>query len=239
MAQYSFERIEKKYILTQKQEITLIAELEKHMEREIFGLHSVSNIYYDTPDFELARRSVEKPVYKEKFRLRSYGVPDEKSTVFAEIKKKYRGVVYKRRISGTCSEIDLFMRGRNVAGQSRQIQNELSYFLNQWQPVPAVYIGYDRMALLGREDDGLRVTFDHNLRFRTDKLTLSAGDSGQLILPENPVIMEIKMPAAAPLWLAHLLSENGIAPASFSKYGTYYTTKIPEMICGERMRKIC
>lgn len=221
--QYTFERIEKKYLLTEAQAQEMACALEPYTDREPYGLHSVLNLYYDTPDFALARRSIERPVYKEKFRLRSYGVPAGDAVVFAEIKKKYRGVVYKRRVCAAPQELNRFLAGGALEGQSGQIQREIRWFLNAWNPAPAAFVGYDRFALTGKADPSLRITFDRNVRYRTEALDLTLGDGGEPIDPRQPVVMEIKMPLAAPLWLARLLSAHRIAPASYSKYGACYT----------------
>ena len=98
MATYQdvFARYEKKYKLTLSQYAALRRWLQDRMEVDSYGLHTICNIYYDTPDFQLIRTSLEKPVYKEKLRLRSYGVPGGDTPVFVELKKKLDGVVYKR-----------------------------------------------------------------------------------------------------------------------------------------------
>ena len=93
-----FKRKEVKYLLTEAQLAALRPALETHMEPDAFAHSSISNLYYDTPDFRMLRRSQEKPAYKEKLRLRGYGVPDEETQVFPEIKKKAEGIVYKRRV---------------------------------------------------------------------------------------------------------------------------------------------
>ncbi len=92
-----FRRYENKYLLNDRQLEALKNSLSKYMAQDAHGSYTICNIYFDTDDFLLARRSLEKPKYKEKLRLRSYGVPKGSDQVFAEIKKKYDGVVYKRR----------------------------------------------------------------------------------------------------------------------------------------------
>ena len=94
MAQEVFERIEKKYLLPEAVFRRLLPELRKHMADDVYGRYTISNIYFDTGQFDLIRASLEKPVYKEKLRLRCYGTPSEDGKVFAEIKKKYKGIVY-------------------------------------------------------------------------------------------------------------------------------------------------
>ena len=224
--QTTFKRIEKKYVLTGEQMRALVERLEEHMYCDEYGLHGVSNIYFDTPDYALIRASVEKPVYKEKFRLRSYSTPGEEEIIFAELKKKYRGVVYKRRIVTDPQGIGELLAGRMLPGENEQIQREILWFLRASAPQPRVYIGYERFAMIGREDERLRVTFDTDIRWRQERLRLDGGRDGMLVQPENPIIMEIKIPDAAPLWLARLLSEMRIYPTSFSKYGACYQRHI-------------
>ena len=220
--QYSFKRYEKKFLLTPEQFDVILPALKSRLSEEEYGLHTICSIYYDTDNFDLIRNSVERPVYKEKFRIRSYGVPNEDSVIFAEIKKKSEGIVYKRRVDGNPSEILSFVSEGYSLDRDPQIQREIQWFLHVNQPVPKVFIGYERIAMLGIEDKNLRVTFDRNIRWRRDRLDLRMGDDGEPILPDDIIIMEVKTPAAIPLWLVKMLSENEIYPASFSKYGTCY-----------------
>ena len=84
----------------------------------------------------------------------------------------------------------------------------------------------DRLAYVGIENEELRITFDRSIRWRDDELSLTFGDSGRELLQNGEVLMEIKMPGSAPLWLADMLSRHGIFPTGFSKYGTCYTKNL-------------
>lgn len=234
--QYVFQRYEKKYLMSPEQYQMLYRELREHMEDDVYGQYTICNIYYDTPDYALIRASVEKPAYKEKFRLRSYGVPDSQSVVFAEIKKKFNGIVYKRRIGENPENIDLFLKAGADIGADLQISREIRWFLQKYQPNPRVFIGYERTALAGTEDSGLRITFDRNLRWRDDALTLEAGDEGQALLEGDMIIMEVKVPVSVPLWLASALSRAAVRPGSFSKYGTCYQKHIASRLFSEPTR---
>lgn len=220
--QYSFQRYEKKFILTPEQHQELLPLLEPWMEADKYGEYTICSLYYDTETFELIRTSVAKPPYKEKFRLRSYGVPNEDDKVFGEIKKKFDGVVYKRRVAAPLAEMEQFLSGGELSDESPQIQREIHWFLRCHAVEPKVFIGYDRTALAGREDPDLRITFDRNIRWRTHQLDLRAGDHGQPVLPEERVIMEIKIPQAVPLWLVRALDRIRAYPAGFSKIGSCY-----------------
>lgn len=222
MIQYSFERFEKKYFITKLQKEKLLKKIGNMILADEYGVTPILNIYYDTENWDLIRASIEKPGYKEKLRVRSYGVP--KGSVFAEIKKKCGGVVYKRRISGSNSDITKMLAGKmEFRGQ---IGDEIGWFQNRYNTFPRVFIGYDRIAYFGKEDKNVRITFDENLRWRDYDLDLSLGDYGEPVLSENKILMEIKIPGACPLWLARALSELEIYPTSFSKYGECFVNNI-------------
>ena len=220
--QTSFQRYEKKYMLTVPQQQFLLKEMQPYMERDHYGAYTICNIYYDTPDWRLIRASLEKPVYKEKLRVRSYGTPAEDGTVFIELKKKFDGVVYKRRVTTEARQVSPFLAGVLPTERFGQIGREILWAQSFYRTEPKVFIGYDRLAFAGREDPELRVTFDTGLRWRDTALDLRQGDYGAPLLPPGQVLMEIKIPGVCPLWLSHLLSEAKAHPTSFSKYGTCY-----------------
>ncbi|SEA36433.1 VTC domain-containing protein [Eubacterium aggregans] len=220
-----FERVEKKYLLSEGQYRELVRRLKPHVQVDDYGLHTICNIYYDTPGNEMVRRSIEGPKYKEKIRLRSYGVPGPEDTVFLEIKKKWRKVVYKRRIPLTLTQAGAFMAGGplpQVEPEDRQILRELDYCRSFYHPIPKVFIAYDRIACFGNEDPELRMTFDHGIRSREDDLWLGLGDYGKPLLKKEQFLLEIKVEGAFPLWLVDILSELAIYPTSFSKVGNIY-----------------
>lgn len=217
-----FQRTEKKYMLSRDQYTELKERISKYMTADDYGLSTICNVYYDTENFDLIRRSLDKPLYKEKLRLRSYGVPGENSVVFLEIKKKFKGVVYKRRISMSLKEAKAYLENGVRPREDSQILHELDYFMEQYKPVPKVYLAYDRIAYYGNSDKNVRVTFDMNIRSRREDPDLSLGDAGKLLLPEDQYLMELKLPGAMPLWMVHIINDLKIVPCSFSKYGTVY-----------------
>ncbi len=224
--QNSFQRYEKKYLLSLEQYELFLAGMRDYMKPDVYGKTTNCSIYYDTDDWELVRKSIEKPVYKEKLRVRSYGVPNDPDEVFIELKKKYEDVVYKRRISIPAELAEEYLAGKSELPSVCQIGREIEWFQMRYHAKPKVYIAYDRTSYAGTENAQLRVTFDRNIRFREYALDLRKGDFGQRILPEDTVLMEIKIPGATPLWLVRLLSSIGARPTSFSKYGTYYKNYI-------------
>ena len=223
--QCCFERYEKKYCLSAAQQRFLLDAMVPYMRADEYGAYTICNIYYDTDDWRLIRSSIEKPVYKEKLRVRSYGVPGEDGSVFVELKKKYDGVVYKRRVTIPVRAVDDFLSGPD-AGGCGQIGREIRYFQSFYRTVPKIFIGYDRLAFAGKDDPRLRITFDTGLRWRDTDVDLRLGDHGDPIALPGDVLMEVKIPGVCPLWLSRLLSEAGAFPTSFSKYGACYCGSI-------------
>lgn len=174
-----FKRYEQKYRLSALQHRRLMQALTHHMEPDQYGLHTIGNIYYDTADYSLIRHSIEKPLYKEKLRLRSYGIPGPTDGVFLELKKKYDGIVYKRRVQLPLREAERFVTPGQITGTQDQILKEIGWFRDRYRPEPKVFIAYERLALKGLEDPNLRITFDTDLRHRETLLDLSKGHWGQ------------------------------------------------------------
>lgn len=226
-----FERYEKKYVLSREQYDMFREEINTYMQMDLYGKSTICNLYYDTQDYYLIRASLDKPVYKEKLRLRSYNVPQKDGVSFLEIKKKYAGIVYKRRIALNLSDAYESIRQRQVIGANGQITNEMNYFLQHYSLKPVTYLAYDRIAMEGKEDASLRMTFDFSIRSRQEDLDLAAGDYGTNVFDEDIVVLEIKALDAYPFWLINVLEKHGIYPSSLSKYGEVYKRIIlPELI---------
>lgn len=229
-----FKRYEKKYLLTPAKRAALLERLQGHITADHFGLSTVGSLYLDTDDFHLIRQSISKPKYKEKLRVRCYGNATPDSVAFLELKKKFKGVVYKRRISLPLSSAMLYLEVGVPPLEQTQIFREIDFAIRRYHPVPKVLIAYDRVAFFGNEDRALRITMDHNLRFRQDRLDLTLGSEGTPVIDPQLVVMEIKIPGAMPLWLAHILTELSIFPGAFTKYGNCYKN----FICPSQRREM-
>lgn len=221
-----FERYEYKYLITRAQKESILKAMEPYMQPDEYGPTTIRNIYYDTEDYRLIRRSLERPVYKEKLRLRSYAQASPESTVFAELKKKYKSVVYKRRLALPEAAARALLAGEVSGVPDSQIHREIDYFLSYYQTLrPVLYLSYQREAYCQKGGD-LRVTFDEQILCRRQALSLQAGTGGIPILPKGQVLMEIKCSGGIPLWMTHALSAERLYKTSFSKYGTAYETII-------------
>lgn len=224
-----FARKELKYRLTASQDRFLREALAPYVTPDRYGESTICNIYYDTPDFRLIRKSIEKPVYKEKLRLRSYGPAGPEDKTFLELKKKYKGIVYKRRICLPERDAMNYLNGTSPLPEKDQISRELDWFLAFYGDLqPAVYLNYDRTAYYSKEDPDLRITFDRNICFRTDDLSLQSLPGGRFVIRPGESILEIKAAGAMPLWLTALLTQANAQRTSFSKYGTAYRMLLEE-----------
>ena len=223
----TFNRLEKKFILTEEQYLRIKAEIDKRFDPDEYGETKICNLYYDTPDYLLITRSIEKPIYKEKLRLRTYGIPTDSSPGFAEVKKKYNGVVFKRRIVMPLPQAISFLADETDIDSPTQISAEIKYFLRFYKNLaPRIYISYDRSAFFCKDDKDFRITFDKNLTWRCYDLDLTKGSYGESLLENGQVLMEVKVPSALPMWLVDILSEEKIYTRSFSKVGTAFLKMI-------------
>ena len=217
-----FERTEIKYIITLAQREEFLKLISEYIKPDEYGESTVCSLYFDTDSFQLIRNSIEKPTYKEKLRLRSYSTPKGDSNVFLELKKKFKGVVYKRRQTLKYTDAMHYIKNNKLPNDS-QIMKEIDYTMARYNGIrPKMFIGYDRTAFYSKKDHNLRITFDKNIRFRTENLDLAKGNYGEKIIEDNICIMDVKSLNTMPLWLTSALNQLKIFPGSVSKYGTAY-----------------
>lgn len=216
----SFKRHEIKYLITINQYINLMNYLSDKVEKDVFYKSTIYNVYYDTDNFELIRKSIEKPIYKEKLRIRSYDKTTLDSSVYVELKKKYDHIVYKRREKIAYKYV---LNNSFLEGAETQIYKEIKYF-NDFYGVltPKMFLSYEREAYYFKDDKQIRITFDTNIKYRTENVNLLPSISDIKLLPNNLVLMELKVPFSIPYNLAKYLSSEKIFKTSFSKYGTAY-----------------
>lgn len=215
-----FRRVEEKYFLSNEQAKELFSEINKYIEKDEYYKSNILNIYFDNDNDEILIRSGDKPIYKDKIRLRSYDIPKLNDDVFLEIKSKFNGITGKRRIKMKLSDFYDYINNNKV--KDTQIMNELDYLFKYYDLKPSYFVGYDRLSFKGIDNSGLRITLDKNLRSRTDNLNLENGDYGKLFFDDDRCIMEIKTLDSMPLWLTRALSNLKIYPVSFSKVGEIY-----------------
>lgn len=231
--QMTFKRYEIKYMLTRRQAKLLGEAMGAHMALDRFGHSTIRNLYLDTDNFRLIQRSIEKPLYKEKLRVRAYNRAGDGDEVFVELKKKFESVVYKRRLAlGHRAAMDALESGLPLPAEG-QIAREIAAFRDFYGPTlrPAMFLSYEREAYCPTDGADFRLTLDDNILWRTDHLDLGASCWGTGLLGPDEVLMELKTPGGIPLWMVRFLTENGIRKVSFSKYGTAYR----QMLAAEQM----
>ncbi|MFV0556244.1 MAG: VTC domain-containing protein [Lactovum sp.] len=212
-----FERKEVKYRLTHKQYQDIQELLKDKMQEDKYGEHSILSLYYDTDDYQMIRKSIEKPDYKEKFRIRSYGCAEKNKEIFLEIKKKINGIVYKRREKFILNELNF----KSFLKLENQTQREINYLFSKYPLKAKVLIAYERVAMYDKETKEFRITFDKNIRYRKENLSIK-DSSGEAIDPELEVLMEVKALGAYPIWFVSILNQFKLQKSSFSKFATSY-----------------
>lgn len=234
-----FKRYELKYMLTFEQKERILQAMSPYMQLDKYGRTTIRNIYFDTDNYRLIRRSIEKPAYKEKLRIRSYHQATDDSTVFVELKKKYQKVVYKRRLPLCQQDATKWVCREKVCPVDTQISREIDYFIDFYGKLkPTVFLSYEREAYYDKGGGDFRVTFDDNILCRQTDVNLCSAVYGTPILPEGKVLMELKCSGGIPLWMAAVLSRERIYKTSFSKYGTAYSTLIfPELYLPDSMKQ--
>lgn len=216
----SFKRHEIKYLITINQYINLMDYLSDKVEKDVVYKSTICNVYYDTDNFELIRKSIEKPIYKEKLRIRSYDKPTLDSSVYVELKKKYDHIVYKRREKIAYKYV---LNNSFLEGAETQIDKEIKYFNDFYGGLtPKMFLSYEREAYYFKTDKQIRITFDTNIKYRTENVNLLPSISDIKLLSNNLVLMELKVPFSIPYDLAKYLSSEKIFKTPFSKYGTAY-----------------
>ena len=216
--QMTFKRYELKYLLNKKEKEEILLAMKPHMKLDDYGRTVIRNIYFDTENFRLIRRSLEKPVYKEKLRIRSYKPVQITDPVFVEIKKKYKSVVYKRRLLLPEKTVMESFRTGEPLPVCSQIGDEIQYFREYYKNLqPSVFLSYEREAFYSLDGSDFRVTFDENILYRRKQQTL----------------IEIKTSGGIPLWMSETLTKHHLYKTSFSKYGSAYQRMMEAAMQGE------
>ncbi len=248
----TFRRVEKKYRLNAQQMVDLSVALAPYIEVDEYGVTRIDSLYLDTPERTLIARSLEKPLYKEKLRVRSYGDIAKASYVFVEMKKKYDGVVYKRRVKMSALAAKAWLRGASyeeavrsypldvgeedgrvadgsdqpeLSWTNKQIAREIDAMIARCGKMePSMLITCNRSAYRARHgmDSAVRVTFDNGISYRDLHFDGEAKPLFVPLLEPGEMLMEVKCAGSMPLWLVDALSGVRAYPSSFSKYGNAY-----------------
>ncbi|MDO4198005.1 MAG: polyphosphate polymerase domain-containing protein [Erysipelotrichaceae bacterium] len=219
----TFERTETKYLISREQLKEILNLTNDYLQTDRFFKGNLMSIYYDTDSYQMIRCSIEKPEYKEKIRIRSYDDVEDNDSVYVEYKKKYNGIVYKRRT--TVGYKDAMENLYDASFEDRQVAKEIKRGLIFYKDVkPKIFISTRRYSYRGKEDENLRITFDLDMKYRTDNLCLKRSDKDKTI--SDGIVMEIKTVNPYPLWLVKVLNETKAYPQSFSKVGEAYIREL-------------
>lgn len=216
-----FKRNEQKYILSNKEYNDIQIIINKYFNKDMYFDNKIYNIYFDNNNRDMIINSLEKSIYKKKIRVRSYGIPNDDSFIYFEIKEKYKGIVYKRRVKLSLMEYNNYINNEIIPNHDKQIMKEIDYIIKYYNLKPYIFLAYDRLSYYSKDDINFRVTFDSNLRSRYDNLKFK-DNNDKLYFKDNKYIMEVKSINNLPTWFVSYLSKNKIYPVSFSKIGNIY-----------------
>ena len=186
-----FRRVEKKYVINKNQYEILQKAMQDKMLEDEHGKSTIYNVYYDTEQYDLIKHSITKPIFKDKVRIRSYNAPTQNSKVYLEIKRKYDGIVSKRRIE---TSLEKFYENFNNQKETAkgQVEKELTYYFKHYRLIPTMFLSYERNAYYEKENSDFRLTFDTNIIARDYDLQMEKGNYGTVILGKDNYVMEIK-----------------------------------------------
>lgn len=213
------DRFEIKYLLNKCDYNLLINKMKDFLVKDKYFKETIYNIYFDSDDYILINRSLDKPIYKEKIRMRSYDKTNDSTNIFLEIKKKYIKNSNKRRVVISYKDYLDYINYGIIPKCDKQIMNEIDYCFKRYKLKPKIKILYDRLAYSLKGDDTFRITFDTNIRYSNDNMDFNNDDN---ILFMSDYIMEIKTFSGIPLWLNKILNNLDIYPTSYSKVGKIY-----------------
>lgn len=235
-SQTAERRGELKYLMTEEVYRMFRAASQEYLEPDSFACSLVSSLYLDNDDNAIIRRSLEKPPYKEKLRIRTYvDEPGPGDTCFFEIKKKFKGTVFKRRVEMTLGEALSFCRNGKRPEETLtalsdadrrtalQILQEIEWLFMLYGDLrPSFLVSCKRLSLKEKTTDSLRITFDRDLRWSFDRQREFLGSATNALIDPASRIMEIKSTKGMPFWLIEVLNELELRPQSFSKVGKSY-----------------
>ena len=241
----TFKRMEKKTTLPTALVDELKARITPYMDHDPYNVdgepYMICNLYYDAPDDHVIRESVQLPKYKEKLRLRSYGIPTADSKVFLELKKKQDGVGTKRRTKLRYGDLmhylDTGIHPEGLSYIDEQVLREIDYYRSHQTVEPRVYVSYLRNAYHSKEDPSFRITLDSDILTRRYDLDLTLGRYGTPILTEGTTLMEVKFSGAVPFWFCRVMSDLGLSFHTFSKVGTDFKLRAFERACAEHLEE--
>lgn len=229
-----FKRVETKYLVARSDLADLMQDLKPYFIEDDYPTSTISNIYFDTEDFDVIQDALNRQNRREKIRMRTYlAQPQADSQVFLEIKAKDEaGLGHKYRLLSNPLSITRLMTDGLVDESitDHHLVEEIQMLRDRYdqQLKPRMYIYYDRYSMKekksiqGYPHTKIRLTLDQNLTYRDEDVSFFKGKAGLPLLDEDMVIMEIKAPGDQPQWLQDILDKHGLVEHKFSKYSCAY-----------------
>jgi len=231
----SFNRFELKYLIPVNLIPQLQEEFSKYMTTDAYGDdtwgYAITSLYYDSHDYRCYREKIEWLKYRRKLRIRYYESEkalQEEDTVFIEIKQRVDRVTQKRRVPMSRKDAQLLCNDGIIPKYEARDEatiHEINQFSYDYQLQPTVITSYFRQAWVWSDQDPwLRITFDTNIRERHKDLDLGSKKIGQVMVPLDMSVMEIKANEHVPFWVIELISTYELQLVRISKYCQWMET---------------
>ncbi len=229
-------RIERKYLVPEhrmnslRERISSFVRTDMHAIRNEQGIseYTVRSIYFDSRNFSCYAEKHEGIMLRRKFRIRGYNDLTPESRVVMEIKRKIEARQKKYRSFVSFENIENFIRNGDIHkyviqnGYNRDLSNaaRFMYHIKKRHFIPTCLISYEREAYHGKLDQGVRVTFDKNIRSRLYPALNSLYDDNKMkLLFKNHFILEIKyFSQKMPVWARSVVQEFRLRNDALSKY---------------------
>ena len=196
----------------------------------------ITTLQLDSPNLALHHAKENEARNRFKLRARTYGKPGD-SPVFAEVKQKNNGIIYKSRAAipfDKWNESLVYDKHLDLRFKTPRQETSFLTFLRLVREIgarPVTLIRYTRESYFGRIDHYARVTFDRNLLCQPTESWDSWGRGGRWInidstlaqnksLSYSGVVLELKTLSDAPLWMVDLVMEFGLERTGNCKYST-------------------
>jgi len=237
-----FDRYELKYYLHNSEFKNILGYLFEFMELDKFcsefedNHYHVNSLYFENHNYYCYRQKFDGLPERRKFRARFYS--DNPSQIYLEVKKKKNFFTEKDRIkinshNGIFKKlaVDPSCLKKNVA-VDYQKKSEFFYFLHLLSLKPFLWVSYKRLALIGKFNKGIRITFDRNVSgAKCDVRKFNRNNLAPISLSlfYSKIIMEIKFRKIMPYWLETFIKEMNIGHRSISKYALVFENTIGEI----------
>jgi|TARA_B100001964_G_C14178020_1_gene574786 SPX domain protein involved in polyphosphate accumulation len=217
-------RFEAKYILDHfryyriRNALSALCRLDRFSQASPDRCYLVRTLYFDTVDYNAYSEKLAGTYERNKIRIRSYSRNrDEALVLKAEQKRRFGKKIVKYVSKISLDQYDRFMQRRSWGETEDPILIDLERIVRQKDLRPVTLVEYDREAYTARDGSGVRISFDHDVRYSKGGDLFCFKDKLRKDL-SNSVILEIKTDSDNIPWLSQLVRQHSLGAEPNSKY---------------------